>query len=168
MIKKNIIINNFGNEDKSYITSLELKNALKSHFRGISKIFKLIYCNQDFKSNNTIRYIQNDSKNLEIFEDGKFIVMNKEYILDSIILDIWTMLNNYYIKLEDEGKLSNFKDTLICNETWDRIIEFIRDFNKLKNGDSINIESIRQEILNILKIYPTEKQKKRRRKSTKF
>ena len=56
----------FGKEDKSFLNSDELKIILTCHFRGICKLVKLIYFNPSQISNNTVRYIKDDNKNLEI------------------------------------------------------------------------------------------------------
>jgi hypothetical protein len=170
------MINDFGKEDKSFINDNDLINILKCHFRGISKLVKLIYCNPNIPFNNNIKYIKNNEKELEILENGEFRIVNKEYIIDTIILDTWTILNNCYEKLNRENLLEDFKTSLICNETWERLTEFIQAYHKFKNGDDINIENIREDIFNTIKLFsktPTlpdkpDKPKKLRRKSTKY
>jgi len=161
------MINDFGKEDQSFITENDLRNMLKCHFRGITKLVKLIYCNPNVKSNNNVNYIKNNEKELEIIENGKIRIINKEYVIDSIILDMWAILNNYYEKLEEDNTLEEFKSSLICNETWERITEFIDTYHKFKEGEDIDIEEIRHDIFIIIKIYTNEK-KKHRRKSTKY
>lgn len=162
------MIYDFGKEDKSFISSIDLKNTLKCHFRGIPKLVKLIYCNPNIQSNNNIKYIKNNEKELEIMENGVFRNVNKEYVLDSIILDIWTLLYNYYEKIEKEGMLENFKAALVCKETWERITDFINTYNKFQNGEYVCIDDLRNEVLLVFKLYSIEKNKKKqsRRKST--
>jgi hypothetical protein len=159
------MIYDFGKEDKSFVSSIDLKNTLKCHFRGIPKLVKLIYCNPNILSNNNINYIKNNEKELEIMENGVFRIVNKEYVLDSIILDLWTELNNYYEKLEKDGMLENFKTALVCNETWERITDFINTYNKFQNGEYVCIEDLRNEVLNVFKLYSIEKNKKKNKKS---
>jgi hypothetical protein len=153
----------FGKEDKSFLTSDDLKGILTCHFRGICKLVKLIYFNDNYQYNNTIRYINNDNKNIEIIENGFFRIINKEYVLDSIILDLWSILYNYYNEMEINSTIQDYKETLVCSVTWDRITEFIKSYHKFLDGEYNSIEDMRKDIFNIIKLSTIEIDKKKRK-----
>jgi hypothetical protein len=159
------MILDFGKEEKSFLTYDDLKMILTCHFRGICKLVKLIYFNPIHKCNNTIRYINNDEKNLEIIENGVFRIVNKEYVLDSIILEVWSILNNYYDEMEKNEYIKNYKQSLVCTATWDRINEFITAYHNFLDGDYMYIEDIRNDIFNIIKLSTISMENKKRRKS---
>lgn len=159
------MILDFGKEDKSFLNSTHLKLILTCHFRGICKLVKLIYFNSEKKCNNTVRYISDDDKNLEIIENGTFRSVNKEYVLDSIILEVWSILNNFYEELEKNENMNDYKQSLVCEATWERIKEFITSYHKFLDGDYIYMEDIRTDIFNIIKISTLYMEKKKRKKS---
>lgn len=144
----------FGNEDKSYISNNDLKKILISHFRGITKLIKYIHFNNNHISNNNIRYFNN---NIEIIENGIFRIMNKEYILETLILESWMVLYNFYENM-NTSQLIIFKDSLISEETFIRIEEFINVYQKICDGEIIYLEDIKLDIFNMIK-YETNKLK---------
>jgi hypothetical protein len=123
-------MNNFGQETLDYLTPKLLNNLLIAHFRSFSRLVKIIYFNPEYPQNNIIKYDANNPQYIYVFEKDKFVSYSKEYIIDTIIMNLWTILYNYYSQLN----LNTFKNTLISNETFERIQEFIEDYGKLCKG----------------------------------
>lgn len=142
--------NNFGEEDLKCLQDLDMRTILKSHFRGIFKLFNYIYFNQNYKNNNTIKYI--DENNIEIIDNGLPILMNKEYVLDSILLHLWSIIYNFYAEMEKNNKLTQFKNSLVCEQTWDRVQEFIDSYIKLTQGIPVDVTYVKEELFTLLKI----------------
>lgn len=161
---------NFGQEDTTFVTVHDLKHMLISHFRGITRYIKFVYFSETHPQNHTIRYDPNDSKHLEIHEDGMFRHVPNEYILDTIIMDAWQKLVGCYNHIEACGKIEAFKNSLISSETFERIEDFVSEYYKLCHGIApSSLKDIRQDILDMIKIQSielakkTEKKKERRR-----
>lgn len=150
-----INILDFGKEDKSYISNNDFKKLLRAHFRGITKLIKYIHFNPEHISNNNIRYFNN---NIEVIENGIFIIMNKEYILDTLIIESWILLYNYYEEMSNNNELLNFKKTLINEDTFIRIEEFIDMYQKICEGEMISLDDIKIDIINMIK-YETKNKK---------
>lgn len=146
-----INVNDFGKENKSYITDDDLKNLLSIHFRGIQKLIRMIYFNDDHPENYNIRP-STTHNTLEVLENNKFIELNKEYVLDTIIIDAWGRIVQYYEKLEEEDELDDFKDTLVSKETEDRLTQFITTYKKLCQGEpNITCKEIHEDVMEMIK-----------------
>ena len=142
------IINDFGKEDKSYISDEDLKNLLSIHFRGIQKLIRMIYFNDDHPENHNIKPCTNKHM-LEVLENGKFVELNKEYVLDTIIVDAWNRIVDYYYKLEEDDELDDFKESLVSKETEERLGQFINMYKKLCDGEpNINCNDIHDDVTN--------------------
>lgn len=156
-------IYDFGKENKNFITDSVLKYFLVSHFRSLPKLFRYIYFNNNYPENQNIKYYNDDSIN--IIENGLWIIINKEYILDTITLDLWILIYNYYENIKKNNELNNFKNSLICSETFERIEDFIKTYEKVCKGEnSLIFSDIKKDIFNVIKYYHNKKKDKPKKK----
>lgn len=174
VFKKNKSINNqmirdFGQEDTSFISKYDMRMILITHFRGIKKLVKLIFFNEDQPQNHNIVYKLTDNENLYVYENGELIAINTEYILDTIVVESWKKIAYYYYELEQEDKLKTLKDSLISEETYERITQFINDYSLLCDGKTPFLyQDIKKDIYDLIKILGVEKPEKikKKRKTT--
>jgi len=156
-------INDFGKENKTFLTDSILRFFLISHFRSLPKLFRYIYYNNKYPSNQNIKYY--DDENINILENGKWIYINKEYILDTVTLDMWILIYNYYETIKKNNKLNDLKNSLICNETFQRIEEFIETYKQVCNGENLLIfTDLKNDIFDVIKYYHNKNKEKPKRK----
>jgi hypothetical protein len=159
---------NFGQEDTTFVTIHDMKHMLLSHFRGITRYIKFVYFSDTHPQNQTIRYDPNDTKHLEIHEDGVFRHVPNEYILDTIIMDAWHKLVGCYNHIEVCGKLETFKNSLVSPETFERIEDFVSEYHKLCHGIApSSLQDIRQDVLEMIRLHSIELAKKAEKKKDK-
>lgn len=159
----------FGKEDKSFVTKHVLQNILISHFRGISRLVRLIYFNELYPMNHNIRYVPSDSDNIEIFENGEFRKVRKEYAIDSVVMDIWYLLVMFFNEMEMSGTITAYKNSLVSKETFERIEAFVDAYEMLCNGElsAYIFNDIRNEVYDIIKCQAIEKKIKEEKKRKK-
>lgn len=138
------LVHNFGNEDKSYLSEIDLRNFLSTHFRGLQRLIRFYHFNEDHPQNHNIRPSANQSF-IDVITNGEFVPVNKEYVLDTVILDAWKTLVEFYNKLELEGEIDDFRSTLISEETSERIDQFVETYKHVCDG---KLESAHKELQN--------------------
>ena len=159
------ILNNFGNEDKSFITNHDYRNIIISHYRGILRLINLIYFNPSYPVNHTLKYDASDQKYLLVHESGSFQPLIKEYVLDTIIIDAWARLVNYFEMIEASGRRVAFKNTLASEETLERIDAFIADYKKLCHGHNpLMLRDIRNDVYELIKFHHQSEKKNKKSK----
>jgi len=112
-----------------------LLNHLKSHHLSIQKLIKYIFFNKDSYETMNVNYDEEQPKMLLIIKDNNCVAYDKDYILDSLVLQIWGQLYNCYIQIPD---INEYKKSLVCEETYERLEKFMDDFNKFCNNGSIS------------------------------
>lgn len=158
-----IIPYEFGKEDRTMVTDDILKNILISHYRGILRLIKYIYFNPNYRKNCTIKFKFSDEHNLYIYEEGMYKPLPKDYILDTIIIDAWKILYNYFEKINRDGTLINFRKSLVCNQTFDRIQDFIISYNNICEGNvDESFTDIKNDIYNFIKVFYSKAYYKRK------
>lgn len=123
---------------QQYVVNSEI---LKSHYRSILRCIQHINFNVDNPENMNLKYDPDFPDSLFIIKNNEWICNQKDFILDSIILDIWQKLNTYYLKIiEDEESKEDYIETLTCEDTFERIESFMNDFTNFCNkGDNMCI-----------------------------
>ncbi len=112
----------------------QLKEYLKSHYRSILRLIKTIYFNKQSPEKMNMRADPNSQDKLIIIKDKHWVLENKDYVLDTLILELWSKLYNCFISLNQQ----QFRAELTCNDTYARIEAFMEDFRDFcNNGPNI-------------------------------
>jgi hypothetical protein len=106
---------------------------VKYHYRAIPKLISNIYYNINSRETMNLKYDKNTPHLLYISKNNKWIAYDKDYILDSLVLEIWRQLYDSYVNIEN---MDEFKESLVCDDTFDRIENFINDFRQFCNTGS--------------------------------
>ena len=93
-INVNITVNNFGSEDRSYITHDILKKCLES--MRISPLVDLLYFNPDHPENHTVKLKSEKKGRLVIQQNGAWIEVDMNVSIDSMIHKENNNLNRYF------------------------------------------------------------------------
>ena len=112
----NIVINNFGSEDLSYITEGDYKRILGTGFKSVYYLVKYIHFNEKKPENHNI-YISNQRSGLaDVLESGKWMKKKKDAFLEELYYDKFTKLESKFGDLQnsldetDRKKFAKFSD----------------------------------------------------------
>ena len=104
----NIVLNNYGNEDLSHITSQVLDKLITAPCQMINNLTKMIHFNNDKPENMNIYIPNKKQKYLKIFKDDKWILEEKKERIPDIIDKNYFILDNHYEQTSGEEKLDRF------------------------------------------------------------
>lgn len=142
-IQNNIIINNFGFENTSYLDRVMMKDCLKE--QSIVRIFEQLYFHQDHPENHNVRLSNYHKKILEYYEDGKWIKDDTKKTFDDCITQCgYYILRKFY--LENKVEIDKEIDEEFYSTC--KIIEKMKVwFKNLENEDERVFKQHRKEIL---------------------
>jgi hypothetical protein len=132
-ITNNILINNFGNENISYLTTEYFTKLLNNNY-GKDSFLKLsneIYLNTKQPHNNTIKIDNLNNKYCKIIENNKWITTTKDTAMKNIFNKIADVLINFMDEVKDsvpEKRLNIINEYLEKDFEEDYIKETIKEF----------------------------------------
>ena len=107
-ITNNIQINGFGSEDTSYITEKMLDGLLIYPGTMVPNLVALTHFNKDHPENKNLKITNVKSKYVKIYSDGKWILQNKEDVIDNIMNSNYIVLDDHYSE-KAKNKLEKHK-----------------------------------------------------------
>ena len=138
----NITINNFGSEDRSYITKEIMQQCLDK--MKISLLVESIYFHPDHPENHTIKLKSEKKKRVSLVRDGKWVEGDMSASIDSIVHRENTSLSNFFYEniwpdqsIDFNNKAWTHKKLITINDKNKEFFEQRREIQaKLKNGAS--------------------------------
>lgn len=112
-------------EFEKKIPSSVLRELLKSHHRAIQRLVRLFYFSKDRPERMSIKYDETQPDKILVVRDGQWKVYDRDYIIESVIIDMWSQLYDCFLSVQDDD---GFKRSLACEETYQRIENFMDDF----------------------------------------
>ena len=96
----NIVLNNYGNEDLSHVTTTLLDKLITSPYQMINNLTKIIHFN-DQKPENMNIYIPNkNQKYIKVYKNNKWLLEEKKDTIPDIVDKNYNILDSHY---EDSG-----------------------------------------------------------------
>ena len=137
-ITNNIQINGFGHEDTSYITNKMLDKLVVYPGSMIPKLLALTHFHKDHPENKNLKITNLRSKYLKVFSKGKWILYEKDDIIDNIIYNKYDILEEHFDE-KCKHKMPGYQQ-----ERFDNYRNSLDDENKttvtnLKNGIELTI-----------------------------
>lgn len=111
-------INSFGKEDLSHIMLSDYKKYFCSYFFGFVRFIEKIHFDDNMPGNHNICITNIKSKNLHVYENDRWMLREKNDVLDKFISRKYNMLIDKCEELEESGQLS------------DKIIEDFAEFTR--------------------------------------
>lgn len=133
MVKKGSILNS-KKQDFCWTPCIDenvLKDTLKSHYRAIPRLIKYYYFNSEYPETMTLKYDPKSPNMLCVVHDNTWTYHNKDYVLDTIVAELWSQLYNVFVRIDD---IESYKNDLICEDTFQRIETFVDDFRIFCDG----------------------------------
>lgn len=106
-----------------------LIDYMKSHYRAIPRLVKLLYFNKENPADMNLKFDPSDPTMLYTIKNNRWVSQNRDYLLDSIVLELWSQLYNVFVKIDEDS----FKENLVCEETFQRIESFMDEFRDFCN-----------------------------------
>ena len=145
----NIVLNNYGNEDLSHITTNVLDKLILQPYQMINNLTKMIHFNQEKPENMNIYIPNKKQKYIKIFKDNKWILEEKKQRIPDIVDKNYNIIDNYYENCDNDNSYENYqkkmddKEQSILQQEYDNCeLEII---NNTKNV--INTLKLNQDIL---------------------
>ena len=137
-ITNNIQINGFGHEDTSYITNKMLDKLVVYPGSMIPKLLALTHFHKDHPENKNLKITNLRSKYLKVFSKGKWMLHEKDDIIDNIIYNKYDILEEHFDE-KCKNKMPEYQQ-----ERFDNYRNSLDDENKttmtnLKNGIELTI-----------------------------
>jgi len=93
----NIVINPFGKENTSYITTDYIKKLIESGpYFSIPRLLKYLHFNPNHKENNNIKITNRKQPYVQIYNGEKWLLQNKKEAIENISDTAYTLLNEHY------------------------------------------------------------------------
>lgn len=120
-INNNLMINlnSFGKENINHITEKDYKQYMSGFFPGFIKFIKKIHFDDDMPENHNIYATNLKSKYIYVYEDNKWIIKQKNDIIDDI-------MRKKYLLLDD--KCEEYEDKEINENISSKFREFQKNF----------------------------------------
>ena len=110
----NLQLNNFRNEDLSMLTNQVKRKMIKGPFKMIPNMMKMIYFNDNYPQNKTLKLINRKDNILQVYGNKGWEYVHKEEVIDEIIDTTNYEVDTYYDDNKEE-EFSNF-----VNKTYKR------------------------------------------------
>ena len=104
----NIVLNNYGQEDLSHITSKVLDKLITAPCQMVNNLTKMIHFNKEKPENMNIYIPNKKQKYLKIFKDDKWILEDKNERIPDIIDKNYFILDSHYGDNGGNEKLDKF------------------------------------------------------------
>ena len=109
----NIVVNNYGEEDISYITNDQLKQYALNIPDGINQLAETSHFSPQHPENKNIRIDNKNDKQIQIWKDNKWIYKNRNKLIDNIIFAKYAILGGILAEMEINNEISQFKLELL-------------------------------------------------------
>jgi predicted RNA-binding Zn-ribbon protein involved in translation (DUF1610 family) len=91
-----IIINNFGNENLSYIDKTLLQQIIMPPYPAIIRLNEIIHCNDEHPENKNIKISNINGKFLQVYENNTWVHKAKKEIIPAIVGKSYDILDDCY------------------------------------------------------------------------
>jgi hypothetical protein len=134
-----------------------LEECLRSHYRSLCRLIKYLYFDTHHPEKMNIKVNSKEPSIIYIIKDQKWTTIDKDFLLDTILLNLWKQLYDHFCNIKD---IEAFKDSLTCGEdTYQRIETFMDEFKTFcESGTGICWNDQKNYIFNYL-IFLTKKKK---------
>jgi len=103
----NVTINNYGNENRDYITKQYLINLLKAPFQAIPRLIEYTHFNKEHPENQNIKLPNKKQPYVKVLKDDKWIYADRKSTILDLIDEKHSQLNEGVLKKHVE---ENFSD----------------------------------------------------------
>ena len=119
----NVQLNNFGNEDLSLLTDIVKHNLIKGPYTMMPKLMEMIYFNDKFPKNQTLKLVNRKQNILKVYEEGKWKYVDKDETINNLLDE-----KNYKVDIYYEDNSDRFSKFVVS--TYDKFRELFNSKDK--------------------------------------
>ena len=108
-INQTVVINNFGNEDFSFISNEQMKKYALNLPNGIQMLAERCHFSPKHPENKNVRIRDKNDGMIQIWNNSKWLYRNRYNILQSMVFDKYDILNKWFTHIENNKELSETK-----------------------------------------------------------
>jgi len=101
----NILICNYGSEDRSILTKEFMLQLLKTPYLAPTKMIEVLHFNKDYPQNMNIRLSNKSNDKSQLIQNGKWITYQKELLINRMIDDNLYYLDIFYEEEIEKGSI---------------------------------------------------------------
>ena len=139
----NIVINNYGNENLSYIGIDELNKFVKNIPPGIMKLIEVIHFNPQHPENKNLRITNKKLPFIQIRKKNKWILGDKNDIINNLLTDKYNILEEHYTNVSNSLLTDTDKrniDRFRKNYANDNVKQMVKKIEMLILNNSSELE----------------------------
>ena len=130
----NIQLNNFGDEDTSYITDKMLEKMIIYPGSMISDLLSLTHFNKDHPENKNLKITNKKDKYIKVYKNDEWKLDKRDIVIDNIMHNKFDTLETYYVEKGknrimryEQKRFEKFQDDIDCDnkDTMDKLKEDI-------------------------------------------
>ena len=129
--KNSIIINNYGNEDLSYLTPEEMTSYVKKLPPGVLKFIEKIHFNPKHPENRNLRITNKKEPLIQIRKKNKWIFDDKMNVISSLLSDKYMLLEQH-LSVINQDNLTDIDKKVInrFRNNYEDNVEYMKDLLK--------------------------------------
>jgi hypothetical protein len=133
----NIIINNYGDENKSYLSKDFLTKCLRKKHQGMLDLIKALHFHSDHNENHNIRISNKKLPYIEKYIETRWQYFDKKEVIDDLIKEGWQILDEHQYDNEEELK------SMMSKRLFDDIDNWL---NTIQDREKKTMEPLRRDI----------------------
>ena len=118
----NIQLNNFGEEDTSYITNKMLEKMIVYPGSMISELLSLTHFHKDHPENKNLKITNKKDKYIKVYKNDKWKLDKRDIVIDNIMHNKFDTLETYYVEKGknnimryEQKRFEKFQDDIDCD-----------------------------------------------------
>ena len=134
----NIQLNNFGEEDTSYITNKMLEKMIVYPGSMISELLSLTHFHKDHPENKNLKITNKKDKYIKVYKNDKWKLDKRDIVIDNIMHNKFDTLETYYVEKGknnimryEQKRFEKFQDDIDCDNK--------KTIDKLKDDITLTI-----------------------------
>lgn len=127
----NIVINNYGNENLSYVKESELTKYVKNLPPGLLKFIEKVHFNPKHPENNNLRITNRKDNFIQIRKKNKWLLEDKNEIINNLLIDKYQYLEQHLSQI-NSNELTHQDHRLIerFRQNYDVNVQYVKNLLK--------------------------------------
>ena len=125
-----VIINNYGEENLSFMTDKQLRKMTLNMPKGIYILAEKCHFSKEHPENKNVRITNKKDNMVQIWKDNKWMYREKTTVLSELVADKYAILDEKFSQMKEKGevtevhqkKMDTFRERLETNEKYNKLL----------------------------------------------
>lgn len=112
--QNNFILNNYGEENKKYLSKEYMLNLIKMPYGSIPKLIKDIHFHPKHPENHNVKITNKKLPYVQLYKNSKWTIHDKKEVINNIIDDSFNLIDEHYNDADkntfQQRKINNYKN----------------------------------------------------------